>query len=118
MTLRYMGFNQERNTRAYKFDHLADGKITARFVVTADLTLFLRHHIGIQEGPTLCAQKLEADLLNPLLDNHELTGDDLQAHSLARSAAVEARQADSRRKKAQRRTVAGNSLQTPWRQAR
>jgi len=26
------------------------------------MELFLKHHVGIQEGPALCAQKITADL--------------------------------------------------------
>jgi hypothetical protein len=41
MELRYMGFEQNRNTRTYKFDGVANGQPTVHFVVTADLALFL-----------------------------------------------------------------------------
>ena len=61
MELRYMGFDQHGNMRAYKFDSVEKGQAIARLVVTADLTLFLKHHINIQEGPDLCARKLSAD---------------------------------------------------------
>src|ERR1017187_4055712 len=52
MELRYMGFEQNRNTRTYKFDGVANGQPTVHFAVTADLALFLLNRIGIQEGPT------------------------------------------------------------------
>ena len=58
MELRYLGFDQKQNTRTYKFDGVANGQPTVHFVVTADLALFLANRIGIQEGPTLCANKL------------------------------------------------------------
>jgi len=115
MALRYMGFDQRQNIRAYKFDNVAEGEPTIRFVITADLTLFQKHHIAIQEGPGLCAQKLSADLEKPQTGSHELTGDDLLAHASARAAAV-ARQAELRRKGARRRASFKPPRQTPWSQ--
>ena len=117
MALRYMGFDQKQNTRAYKFDCIADGVPTIRMVITADLTLFQKHRIAIQEGPGLCAQKLAADLEKPQPGSHELTGDDLLAHASAR-AAVAARQAELRRKGARRRAAFKPPPHTPWSQPR
>ena len=34
MELRYMGFEQNRNTRTYKFDGVANGQPTVHFAVT------------------------------------------------------------------------------------
>ena len=77
MELRYLGFDQKQNTRTYKFDGVANGQPTLHFLVTADLALFLAHRIGIQEGPTLCANKLSS-ASEPVTDgNLELTNDDL-----------------------------------------
>ena len=100
MDLRYMGFEQNRNTRTYKFDGVANGRPTVHFVVTADLALFLVNRIGIQEGPTLCALKLSsaAEPAASLV----LTNDDLRAHASARSLA-EARKAEMRRMVPRRR---------------
>ena len=96
MDLRYMGFDQKQNTRTYKFDRVAKGAPTERIVVTADIALFLSHHVGIQEGPTLCARKLSADLEGSLEASHVLTNDDLVAYTSARADA-EARKAALRR---------------------
>jgi hypothetical protein len=102
MELRYMGFEQNRNTRTYKFDGVANGQPTVHFVVTADLALFLVNRIGIQEGPTLCALKLSS-AAGPTADtNLVLTNDDLRAHASARSLA-EARKAEMRRMVPRRR---------------
>lgn len=117
MALRYMGFDQAQNTRTYKFDCVADGEPATRIVITADLTLFQKHHIALQEGPGLCAQKLAADLEKPQPGGHELTGDDLLAHASAR-AAVAARQAEMRRKGARRRAAFKPPPHTPWSQPR
>src|ERR1051325_7255560 len=61
MQLRYLGFDQLQNARAFRFDIITKGEVTKHAVVTADLALFLQHHVGIQDGPTLCASKLSAD---------------------------------------------------------
>lgn len=60
--LRYVGFDQVASIRSYKFERTAMGESTEMFVVTTDLTLFTKHHIGIQEGPTLCLHLLTAEL--------------------------------------------------------
>jgi cold shock CspA family protein len=63
--LRYIGFDQTASIRAYKFERTALGEETETFVVTTDLTLFAKHHVGIQEGPTLCLHLLAAELSTP-----------------------------------------------------
>jgi hypothetical protein len=93
--LRYMGFDQARNTRAYRFDVIGEGDVR-HFVISADLALFLKHRVGIQEGPALCMHKLAADIEALREGVHELTGDDLQAYIAARTAALE-RKASARK---------------------
>jgi hypothetical protein len=105
MELRYQGFDHQANKRVYRFDGLAKGEPTVQFVVTVDLALFARHHIGIQEGPSLCARKLAANLALSSDREHELTNDDLQAFAQARSDA-EARRAESHRNGARHRRAA------------
>ena len=62
MRLQYMGFEQVKNIREYLFHGIAAGEETKIFVVTTDVALFLKHHVGMQEGPALCWRKLEAEL--------------------------------------------------------
>jgi hypothetical protein len=50
----YMGFGQEGSLREYRFRRISRGVETIEFVMNADLTLFAKHHVGIQEGPGLC----------------------------------------------------------------
>jgi hypothetical protein len=88
MELRYMGFEQAQNMRCYRFDRLIKGELTVRFTITADLALFLEHGVHLQEGPTLCAYKLAADLAIEHLGEHHLTNDDLIAHLQARTLAA------------------------------
>ena len=91
MELRYMGFEQLRNARAFRFDVVAKGEATKAAVVTADMSLFLQYRIGIQEGPTLCATKLTADIEQNVEGDHVLTADDLRLYSDSRAAAEERR---------------------------
>jgi hypothetical protein len=96
-----MGFEQRKNARAYQFSVLEKGQPSRHFVVTADLGLFLIHRVGIQEGPTLSASKLTADLERNFEGEHELTGDDLRDHanaaSLAKAQRAEMRKPPRRR---------------------
>ena len=89
MQLRYMGFDQEKNIREYLFDGVAAGETAKHFVVSADLALFAKYHVGLQEGPALCLKRLSADLETLQQLPHELTSDDLAAHVLAQAAAAE-----------------------------
>ena len=106
MQLRYMGFDQEKNIREYMFDGLAAGETAKHFVVNADLTLFVRYHVGLQEGPALCLKKLSADLEGLQQLPHELTSGDLNAHVLARAAAAE-------RKTSSRKSRDSQNIDTP-----
>ncbi|MCC6857642.1 MAG: hypothetical protein IT158_03725 [Bryobacterales bacterium] len=96
MEFRYRGFEQNDNIRTYKFDGLTKGEPVLQLVVTADLRLFQKHHVGFQEGPGLCARKLIAGLDTLENHSHELTNDDFLAFAGAR-AAGEARRAAARR---------------------
>jgi cold shock CspA family protein len=62
--VRYMGFDQVASIRSYKFERTSLGEETEMFIVTTDIALFTKHHIGIQEGPTLCLHLLTAELAN------------------------------------------------------
>ena len=85
--LRYRGFAQAHSIRSYCFDCVATGSAVRRFIVTVDLLLLAKYHIGIQEAPVLCMRKLAADLEgSPHSQTHELDNDDLLAHASARDA--------------------------------
>jgi hypothetical protein len=98
MQLRYMGFDQAKNIREYKFDGVAKDEPTTHFVVNADLALFVRYHVALQEEPALCLKKLSADLemLQPL--PHELTSGDLAAYLSAQVSAEAERKTRRRRR--------------------
>jgi hypothetical protein len=113
MEFRYMGFDQRQNARAFRFDVLVKGEPPKHVVITADLGLFLAHHIGIQEGPSLCARKLATDLAESPEGTHELTDSDLRTHA-AELASEVTRRAEAR-KAAPRRPAPGAQEQSPWR---
>jgi hypothetical protein len=56
--LRYMGFEQTAGVRTYRFERAASGEPTRTIIVTIDVKLFVKHRIGMQEGPTLCLRHL------------------------------------------------------------
>jgi len=97
----------------YKFDRTAQGEPTARFMVSVDMALFLQHHVNIQEGPTLCAQKLKADLQAQHEGEHELTTGDLIAYVAGRAAAA-ALKAESRRPGPRRKKTEPGQPVSPW----
>lgn len=100
-----MGFDQEQNTRAYKFDLVYKDRPAFRLVITADLLLFVKHRIGLQEGPALCARKLSATPDGVRQSRHQLTNEDLLEYASARTAAQERKAAS--RKVGFRRRAAG-----------
>jgi hypothetical protein len=106
MQLRYMAFDQAKNIREYKFDGAAEGKTIAHFVVSADLALFVKHHVGLQEGPSLCLKRLSTNLETLQLVPHELTSGDLADHVSAQAAAAE-------RKTSLRKSRSSQNIDTP-----
>ena len=97
MQLRYIGFDQAKNIREYKFEGVAAGETAKHFVVSADLAMFVKYRVGLQEGPALCLKRLAADLemLQPL--PHELSSGDLAAYASAQAAAAERKTRRKRR---------------------
>ncbi len=113
MELRYRGFEQLENAREYRFDLVVKGDAIRHFVVTVDIALFRTHGIGIQEGPSLCAQKLVADLESSSEGAHQLTTEDLRAYANERSAA-EARRIEARKGGARRPKPGASHPPSPW----
>ena len=122
MELRYLGFSQLQNERAYRFDVTEGGHATRQLIVTVDLRLFRVHHLGIQEGPNLCATKLAADLegcsdgTHAIAGFHGLTNEDVRAYARARDA-EEARKVRSRKGGVRRSNASAAALQSPWRRS-
>lgn len=61
--LRYVGFEQQGNIRAYRFEPIAPIEESQSFTVEVDLVLFRTHHVTLQEGPALCLQLLMAEMV-------------------------------------------------------
>ena len=101
MELRYLGFDQTQNTRFYRFEKPVRGEAALRFVITANLAVFLENRIHLQDGPALCAFKLASDLENHQLGEHQLTNADVVAHVTARASEV-AHKTELRTTRAQR----------------
>jgi hypothetical protein len=97
MQLRYTGFDQTTNIREYKFDGVAEDETTQHFVVNADLALFVKYRVRLQEGPVLCLKRLAADLAMLQPFPHELTSGDLAAYASAQAAAAERKTTRKRR---------------------
>lgn len=60
MELAYVGFTQEADVRRFRFDCMVESRLsfsvpnrTVQFVVSADMSLFLRYRVPIQEGPSI-----------------------------------------------------------------
>ena len=64
MQLVYMGFTQEASLRCFHFQRiLTQSRLTTlprmvQFTLKADMSLFMQHHIPVQEGPAICLQIL------------------------------------------------------------
>ena len=94
--LRYAGFEQTGSVRTYLFDHVVVGQKSTHMVVNAEIPLFLKYHVSIQDGPALCLQvlslavsKLEAaDAGGP---SCELTEDDVIAYLASKPKPAESK---------------------------
>jgi hypothetical protein len=63
--IRYRGFEQTNNIRSFRFQLWRSGEENKEAIVTADLALFRKHDIGIQEGPGICLRLLKSDFEEP-----------------------------------------------------
>ena len=110
MEIRYLGFDQRQNSRVYRFDVRTDGRLTTQVLVTADIAVFREHSVGIQDGPSLCGNKLTADLERGWHGEHELTAADVRAYAEAKELA-EAQRARTRKAPRRRPGLPG---EMPW----
>ncbi len=84
--LRYMGFEQTAGVRTYRFERVVPSEGSRIIIVTIDVKLFVKHRIGMQEGPTLCLRHL-AIPENTTLENQILTDADMLAFIASKPAA-------------------------------
>jgi cold shock CspA family protein len=80
--LRFVGFDQANSIRTFHFQAFVAGKETREYSVSADVTLFGKHRVGIQEGPALCSRVVMAGLATSLTETASLalTEKDILAH--------------------------------------
>ena len=92
----YQGFTQDANVRSFQFDHTTEisyrKTVHIAVIVKADLSLFLRAHVPVQDGPALCLHVLgglvsTADLPLPFV--HTITAEELAAFAGLRTARAE-----------------------------
>ena len=115
MEIRYLGFDQRQNSRVYRFDVRADGCPLKQVSVTAEMTVFRNHRVGIQDGPILSSNKLTADLERGWEGEHELTAADVRAFADAKALA-DAQRAEGRKAPRRRPGAAADAQQkSPWR---
>jgi hypothetical protein len=69
-----------------RFAVVIKGVTTIQAVVTAEMALFLKYRVGIQDGPSLRASRLTADLEQNVHGGHVLTAEDFRAFSERRAA--------------------------------
>lgn len=86
--LRYSGFDQVQNTRLYLFQSFVPGEKKKLIVVSAEMSLFVKHQVRIQDGPALCLHilKLETrplDLQEKELSRRVITDEDISAYIAA-----------------------------------
>jgi cold shock CspA family protein len=62
--IRYVGFDQQKNIRTYRFERFSPGELTEHFLVDTDMVLFGQNKVKLQEGPALCLHLL-AHALGP-----------------------------------------------------
>ena len=61
MQFQYNGFIQLDEVREFIFHGVCSGQATKIILVTADLSIFRKYHVGLQEGPLLCLRKLSLE---------------------------------------------------------
>jgi hypothetical protein len=104
MQLVYMGFTQEAALRCFHFQRvLSQARLTSlpktvQFTMKADMSLFMRYRIPVQEGPALCLQILTNTLAGAeegaeMPISYAVTPEHLSNFASARTSVEEARAA-------------------------
>ena len=99
-----MGFTQEASLRCFHFQRiLSQSRLSnlpkvVQFTLRADMSLFMQHHIPVQEGPAICLRILTDNLAGS--DENEVTSasyavtkEDLSTFVSARTLVAEAKAA-------------------------
>ena len=82
--LRYSGFDQRDDTRNYVFQYSVPGEKAKPIVVSADISLLVKHHVRIQDGPDVCLHTLMLEIQGVFsqsgVPRRVLTAEDLIAY--------------------------------------
>ena len=82
--LRYSGFDQRDDTRNYVFQYSVPGEKAKPIVVSADISLLVKHHVRIQDGPDVCLHTLMLEMQGVFaqtgVPRRVLTAEDLIAY--------------------------------------
>jgi hypothetical protein len=83
---RYVGFDQAKSIRTFRFERTFTGELAEIFSVSTDLALLAKYHISLQEGPALCSRllTLELDEVGAPVLERALTETDILADLAAR----------------------------------
>jgi len=89
--VRYYGFDQKNDVRSFKFRAWRTGQENQEVIVSADLALFRKHGITVQEGPALCLRFVQAELQQPGFSGttrweRALTEEEVVAHMAQRQS--------------------------------
>jgi len=84
--VRFVGFYQANTVRFFHFEVASAPTKMENYTVSADMTLFKKHHVHIQEGPALCSRVLLAELASGRTERSQLvlTEEDILAHVASR----------------------------------
>jgi hypothetical protein len=87
--LRYSGFDQRDDTRNYVFQYSVPGEKAKPIVVSAEISLLVKHRVRIQDGPDLCLHTLMleiqgVDFSQTGAPRRVLTAEDLLAYLASR----------------------------------
>jgi hypothetical protein len=99
--LRYLGFEHRGGVRSFRYRRITPGEPPQNFSVNADMILFQRYHVRIQDGPALCRQLLLTGLETAPDPRSNvpcsLTADDMTLFAAARFGSSGAPRVPSRR---------------------
>ena len=84
--VRYMGFEQNNGVRTYRFERSVNGELSQAVVITADLRLFSKHHVAIQEGPAICLRLISHPSASVPV-HHSITENDMLEFLASRATA-------------------------------
>jgi len=107
MDMAYMGFTQEAGIRRFRFEcqielprSFAAPRRTVQLVVSAEMSLFLRYGIPIQDGPSICRGILVEATAN--IPESELVSASYPVQEAHLASFAAARTADAQAKSARR----------------